>query len=152
MKHSAILFVFALVLGCSPKTEVEAPTAEQEVETIAFKNVEGELQLNDGKKWTANKETTEGVQKMIEQVQGFRGLDVQEDLPSYNLLARGVKNTMDEIFNKCTMKDAAHDELHDFLLPILGMNKKLAGDNLDTAKQGLDDLESHLNSYQDFFE
>ena len=152
MKYSAILFVFALVLGCSPKAEVEAPVAEQKVETTVFKNVEGELQLNNGEKWEANPETTEGIQNMVEQIQGFRGLNVQEDLASYNLLARGVKNTLDEIFNKCTMKGAAHDELHDFLLPILGMNKKLAGDDLETAKQALDKLESHLNSYQDFFE
>lgn len=148
----AMAFLGATFMACNNQeesTEVETVPA---VEETAFLNEEGVLQLNGSEKWPANAETTEGVQNMVEQIQGFRGLNVQDDLASYNLLARGIKNTMDEIFKKCTMKGAAHDELHDFLLPILGMQKKLAGDDLDRAKETLDKLEDHLNLYSEFFE
>ena len=154
----AISLSAIILVSCNNTTNNESnetavkQSAETTTEAPAFKNQEGVLQLNGSEKWEANTETTKGIENMIEQVQGFRGLNVQDDLASYNLLARGVKNTMDEIFNKCTMKGAAHDELHDFLLPILGMQKKLAGSDIKIAKETLDKLEAHLAEYANYFE
>ena len=88
---------------------------------------------------------------MIDQIAAFNNLEVPDEISSYNLLGTGIKHSMDEVFNKCTMKGAAHDELHDFLIPILGYDKTLNGEDLDAAKEALRKLQIHLEQYSEFF-
>ena len=148
----AIAFLSATVFACNNSEESTVdeivPAAMEEV----FANEEGILQLNNGVKWVANPETTAGVNNMIDQIEAFNNLEVPDEISSYNLLGTGIKHSMDEVFNKCTMKGAAHDELHDFLVPILGYNKILNGEDLDAAKETVEKLEMHLKQYSDFFE
>jgi hypothetical protein len=50
------------------------------------------------------------------------------------------------------MTGPAHEELHDFLLPINGYIKTIKGDDVNAAKQAMDDLETYLKTYADFFD
>ena len=152
MKRLALIFAITSVLYSCTTPEPSALDSKETATEVSFQNIEGELQLNDGAKWEANKETTAGVNNMIDQIVGFNNLEVPDEISSYNLLGRGIKHSMDEVFNKCTMKGAAHDELHDFLIPILGYNKTLNGEDLEAAKAALGKLENHLQVYSDFFE
>lgn len=155
MKNIFLLFIAtSFLFSCNPadssieKKEEGLPVAVEE----AFANEEGVLQLNNGAKWAANAETTAGINNMIDQIAAFNNLEVPDEISSYNLLGTGIKHSMDEVFNKCTMKGAAHDELHDFLMPVLGYNKVLNGEDLEAAKDALGKLETHLEQYSDFFE
>lgn len=50
------------------------------------------------------------------------------------------------------MTGDAHNELHDFLYPMLGDIKKLQGEDLETAKTSLVALKTQLNLYSEYFE
>ncbi len=145
---SAAFAVFALS-GCNPSaTETEtAPPTE-----AAFVNEVGVLQLNNGAKWPANQETTDGINKMIEQIKAFEELQLPEEIVNYNQLGSGLNTTMTGIFDQCTMKGAAHDELHDFLVPLTGHIKTLSGTDVAAAQQALTETKAHLAQYQVYFE
>jgi hypothetical protein len=154
MKNLFLAFTAtSLLFSCNPS----ASSSENQVEAIpaaveqTLANEEGVLQLNNGSKWAANAETTAGINNMIDQIAAFNNLEVPDEISSYNLLGTGIKHSMVEVFNKCTMKGAAHDELHDFLIPILGYDKTLNGEDLDAAKEALRKLQIHLEQYSEFF-
>jgi hypothetical protein len=63
-----------------------------------------------------------------------------------------MHETMKTIFAQCTMTGDAHNELHDFLYPMLGDINKLQGEDLDTAKESLAALNNQLDRYLDYFE
>jgi len=149
----ATAFLGVLISGCtSAQKESTSEEAETSTTDTTFVNIEGEVQLNNGAKWVANAETTAGVAHMQEQIAAFRALNLPEDTATFSALGRGLNTTFKAIFEQCTMTGAAHEELHDFLLPIMGYTKALKGADVPAAKQALDDLERHLARYEEFFE
>ena len=72
---------------------------------------EGGLSLDNGKLWLANQETTIGVNNMIELMSTFTEKDSVE---SYGKLTEQLKSEFTTIFEKCTMKGEAHNQLHNF--------------------------------------
>ena len=110
------------------------------------------MQLNNGAKWKANPETTAGVIKMQAQIAAFTKMNLPEDVANYKQLSAGLNTTIQGIFDLCTMKDAAHDELHDFLVPIIANIKTLGGDDLEAAQRAFSDLQNQLSQFEDYFE
>lgn len=149
----AIAILGATVLACN-NAESDSTSEETATPTVdtTFVNIEGEVQLNNGEKWTAYAETTAGVAHMQEQLAAFRALNLPEDTATFSALGRGLNTTFKAIFEQCTMTGAAHEELHDFLLPIMGYTKALKGNDLSASKKALADLEKHLARYEEFFE
>ncbi len=147
----AIAFLGVTVLGCNHADESIIGEPLPAWGDTTFVNIEGEVQLNNGEKWTANVETTAGVAHMQEQIAAFRALNLAEDTATFSALGRGLNTTFKAIFEQCTMTGATHEELHDFLLPIMGYTKALKGTDVPAAKQALDDLERHLETYREYF-
>jgi hypothetical protein len=75
--------------------------------------------LNNGKKWTANMETTEGIKNMNAFLNEFPANPKLED---YHSLKSNMEIEFNVILQKCTMTGEAHNQLHNYLLP---MKKKL---------------------------
>lgn len=145
-----ILGLFTFISCSSPSAE--APEEKMENETSQYINEEGVVQTNDGAKWTANKETNDGIQKMKGQIYAFNDLGLGVDSLNYNDLSRGLHNTLKGIFEQCNMTGPAHDELHDYLLPLLGNIRKLGNVSGNEAQALLDEIENHLNTYEQYFE
>jgi hypothetical protein len=63
-------------------------------------------------------------------------------------LKSSLENEFQMIFQKCTMKGEAHEQLHNYLLPL---KEKLNGINspLDTAK--INEIKIYLSEYQNYF-
>ncbi|MFT6165925.1 MAG: hypothetical protein ACJAV5_000782 [Vicingaceae bacterium] len=120
------------------ETKVEQPAHEEE----------SSLQLNDGERWEANAETTQGVNNMIQLVQSFTA---EEDIVAYQTLSDNLESAFTTIFQKCTMKGDAHNQLHNFLFPMKSLFKKLSSVELDESKVAFDELDLHLAQYQNFF-
>lgn len=155
MKSTSILAIAILgvtVLACNHADESNIGEPLPAWGDTTFVNIEGEVQLNNGAKWVANAGTTDGVTHLQEQIAAFRALNLPEDTATFSALGRGLNTTFKAIFEQCTMTGAAHEELHDFLLPIMGYTKALKGTDVPAAKQALDDLERHLVRYEEFFE
>ena len=73
------------------------------------------IALNDGKRWNANPETTEGINNMKEIMNNFTN---KSSLKAYELLTEHLILEFSKVFEKCTMKGEAHNQLHNFLIPI----------------------------------
>jgi hypothetical protein len=145
--------------GCSnnPKDSAEnhqSENTEKHDEHMGDEHQEtnGELQLNNGKKWPADFETTKGVAELARKVADFKEHAPEPNSDDYRSLEKSLKMTLNEIFDKCTMTGPAHDELHKFLVPVLGYVKELKTDDLDASRDPVNKLDKQLALYGEYFE
>ncbi|HEY9169760.1 MAG TPA: hypothetical protein VIN72_09755 [Lutibacter sp.] len=137
-----------LVISCNndknKKQEISKP-AQTEEETH---NNEGVLKLNNGDLWMANIETTEGIQQMTQLIADFTEY---ESMDAYPVLKANLEAEFGTIISKCSMTGEAHDQLHNYLLPMKPLFKNLAGDELAKRKSALETLKKHLSEYSAYF-
>lgn len=155
MKKLFYLFPLALMglFACSSNSTKEANHDDHEMsatkaETESDSDHEGQggaVVLDNGKKWQANPETTQGVEKMSSLV--AEGLSAAKKPAS---LVEPLKVEFQTIFDKCTMTGEAHEQLHNYLIPIKGYLDKLAAD--DASDTTLRDLQAYLGTYKNYFE
>ena len=142
--------VFTILLGglliitsCSGSEETET-TDGVEIERV---EIEG-LALNNGEKWSANTETIEGVHNMMKLVDNT--FETNED---YQKLAEDLGTEKSAIFNKCSMKGEAHDNLHSFLMPLIEKIKQLEeSSEIENSSKITNEIKLHLNEFDYFFE
>lgn len=106
------------------------------------------VQLDNGKKWVANPETTQGIANMVAQVNAFQG----SDEAGYDQLAGQLNNEFQLIFKNCTMKGEGHEQLHNYLLPMKAMLEDLEEGPVAERQKSLGALEQYLATYSNFFE
>ncbi|HRN48739.1 MAG TPA: hypothetical protein PK110_01100 [Niabella sp.] len=158
MKISHIIAPSALLLlfACnSPeknsKVENEAEAHKTEVQTDGTHEHEHSekttvsVQLDNGKKWKANPETVEGIEKMQAIIRNGIIAKAQPDL-----LYEPLQKEFQTIFEKCTMKGEAHEQLHHFLTPVKEYLDEMKG-NAD-ATDAMEDLKDHLRTFGEYFE
>lgn len=104
------------------------------------------VQLNDGKRWIANAETTQGIASMMERVKVFQS----EKEASIADLHKNLQSDFSEIFAKCTMEGAAHDQLHNYLLPLRDLLNELT--DCDDCAHITQHIKKHLEDYSKYFE
>jgi len=140
------LLATILVVSCNQnkKKEVVAPVQTEE-ETHES---EGVLKLNNGDLWMANAETSEGIEKMTQLIANFTDT---ENMEAYSELKTTLETEFGTIISKCTMTGEAHDQLHNYLLPMKPLFKDLAAEDLATRKAGLEKLTKHLSEYSAYF-
>ncbi len=107
-----------------------------------------EVQLDNGKKWAANPETTQGIANMVAQINAFQGTDEA----GYDQLASQLNNEFQLIFKNCTMKGEGHEQLHNFLLPMKAMVEGLEEGPAAERHKSLETLGQHLAGYSNYFE
>lgn len=154
LKIISALTVILLSFGCGSnnqsarKDDSASDTVHHnQFESIASEEQEvaGKLVLNNGNKWQANKESTEGIQKMLTLVNVY--------LSKGNLNSKALSGNLEKeftaILQKCTMKGEAHIQLHNYLLPLKNKIDKLKGNsNLKSVKE----IEAYLNDYKNYFQ
>ena len=138
-----------LFISCNEnkKQQSAEPIQVEEKEEEAHES-DGVLSLNNGDLWMANSETTEGVQNMTQLVSNFKDT---ENMEAYPELKAKLEAEFGTIISKCTMTGEAHDQLHNFLLPMKPLFKDLAAEDLVARKSGLEKLTKHLSEYSEFF-
>lgn len=108
-----------------------------------------DIELNHGSPWLANAETTDGIFSMIELMDSFSD---KENVSAYNELALSLNKEFNDIFKNCTMTGAAHDQLHNYLLPLKEIMEGLRSSELKICEASFTDLEQHLRQYFEYFE
>lgn len=148
---TTILVASATLFFSCDTQEKEAKPEEVQVEKAEkpHHEADGHLSLNEGKKWIANSETTTGVNNLIVLMDGF---SEPESVEGYKELTKTIKAEFSNIFKLCTMTGPAHDQLHNFLIPIKNSFKGLSSDDLETCKTTFGTLRSHLDEYDKYFE
>jgi len=107
-----------------------------------------EIKLNNGDKWEANIETTQGVDKMIYLINTSKPKNVDD----YLTLANTLNDVKNNLVKACTMKGPSHDNLHIFLHPLIEKINLLL--KTKTMEEGLEittSIQENLEPYQNYF-
>jgi hypothetical protein len=152
MKYVTIIIFSIILFSCKQKTEQEKAPVEIQQETIvaeeSHKAIDGVVSLNNGELWLANPETTEGILKMKKRMSLFKDT---ESIEAYSVLKAGLEEDFTELFQKCTMKGEAHNQLHNYLFPILDLFEGLESSDLAICKNSFSELNTHLDEYSNYF-
>lgn len=106
------------------------------------------VSLNDGAKWEANLETTRGIGIMQGLLGEFPGNATEED---YRALHNKLSTGFQSILQKCTMTGEAHNQLHNYLMPLKAMIDKLGTENLLHCQKTFAEMQGYLMKYSHFF-
>lgn len=137
MKNLVTFLITSLVLvgaGCKEKT---TETHNHDGHRV--------VELDGGKKWLANAETTRGIQSMIVLTDTY----LANPSPDLNPLKENLTTELTGIFQKCTMKGESHNQLHNYLLPL---KEKLETLSSSGNVQTVNDIKIYLETYKDYFE
>jgi hypothetical protein len=137
------LMVALLITGaCTPNSQY---TEENEAPMAATESTEatlpGGLSLDNGSKWVANKETTEGIHEMMRLVADYTASSAND----LDKLQEDLRTEFRTIFAKCTMKGEAHNQLHNYLYPLKEQIDEL-------PKVDLADVNKYLQLYFTYFQ
>lgn len=145
MKKVSLLGLLLLSLAaCKQNTKEPEKTEEVTTEAAAEAVHESkEVTLDNGKLWVANPETTEGIKNMqkiiAERKQEATGAVLKEAL----------ENEFQMIFEKCTMTGEAHNQLHNYLVPLKMKLNQLDGTNDDAV---ISEIDAYLKEYSNYFQ
>lgn len=118
-----------------------------QIEKAIFKESHG-IKRNNDKPWKSNQPTIDGIQKMTNHINNF---ELRNDFKAYSNLKKILEDEIITIFSKCTMKGEAHDELHNYLLPLHDMLKTLDSKDVDTCKDQVKKIKYQLSIYPVYF-
>ena len=152
---TTVLTIILLSFGCSGNNIQNVQQGNSPLDTVHQKQPEsiaseeqevaGKLVLNNGKKWQANTESTEGIQKILTLINGYLS---KGDTDS-KALSENLEKEFTTILQKCTMNGEGHTQLHNYLLPLKYKIDKLK-DN--PGFKSLKDIQSYLNDYKNYFQ
>lgn len=147
IKLSLGLLAIGLVfVGCgNPKQKKESHSKTEEVETHEKGTP---IQLYNGNLWIANPETSTGIKNMIALMQTFSDT---ESASAYATLKDSLEVQFKSILTQCTMTGEAHNQLHNYLLPMKDLFKELGSSDLNTCKKSFNTLNKHLKQYANYF-
>ncbi len=140
LQNLLLILLSLFAFSCNTKSEKETP--EHHEETISS----AEIQLDHGKKWIANAETTEGIKTMQNICSHFNGDASQLENTYLSLF-----NEFNLIFERCTMSGEAHEQLHAFLIPVKNQLAVLRDCKSDCDAE-IKYLEEYLVTYGNYFE
>ncbi|MBL1279808.1 MAG: hypothetical protein COA33_006030 [Fluviicola sp.] len=149
MKKTTLIFTIAfgsLMVSCSGETNIEKGNSKQEKELPTSKV--NELTLDNGEKWESNAETYQGMTELRTLLENFNG----ETLEDYHLLGDKSNEQTAFIISNCSMKGAAHDQLHFVLLPILeNKDNLISAETIESAEIEFSKLDENVESFFTFF-
>ncbi len=108
-----------------------------------------EIKLDNGNKWEANLETTEGVDKMLNLVKSNDPKTVED----YHALASKLNEEKNYVVKKCTMEGPSHDNLHVFLHPLIEKIEALGKvSSTDEGAEVTASIKENLEGYYNYFQ
>ncbi|MBD0778392.1 hypothetical protein HPE56_11360 [Maribacter sp. ANRC-HE7] len=160
MKRIIIISIALLMglIGCQETKKEQPGTTEKISETNHQADSKmsqepdnawiSEIVLDNGVKWKANKETTDGVVLMLSYINERQPTTSNE----YRALGDRLNTVKNTVVKECTMDGASHDNLHIWLHPLI---KKIAmlqkTQNQEEGALLLLNLKTHLEGYYDYF-
>ncbi len=145
-----ITLVGILAFSCDDPVRVEHKTAEQDHskhQEHEVKEVTG-LELNEGEKWEANRETHEGMHKIKTIIEA----STPATLDDFYKMRVECNNQTSYIINNCSMTGEAHNQLHFVLHPILDNIKELKeAESITQGEKAYKTLSKNIADYFTFF-
>jgi hypothetical protein len=78
-------------------------------------------------------------------------LPVSASLADYQTLKKQMTLELNTLFEKCTMKGEAHNQLHNYLVPLQKMIGELDSERQETSRASLEELKRYLEEYETYF-
>lgn len=103
------------------------------------------LVLDNGKKWLANQETTNGIKNMQEIVGNY----AKDDNITAEQLSDELQQELNGIFNKCNIEGEAHEQLHNYLVPLISKLESVKSQEFSDDQ--LKEIQTHLRMYFNYF-
>lgn len=129
-----------LIVSCSEN----ASTSMDEADPKKVEEKDSpDVQLNEGERWEANSATVQGIENLTEMVTTF---DAAEE--DYDTLQSNLRDEFGLIFQNCTMKGEAHEQLHNYLLPLMDLFGNLT---LEDPEDELAKIKEHLARFDTYF-
>ena len=157
MKNSVmILLLLATTVMSSCRNSVKQEKHETPEEAVQTEETDilstawmDDMQLDEGAKWKANIETTEGVVKMQRLINTHATVAIED----YHELAGKLNEVKNKLVKECTMKGPSHDNLHIWLYPLVEKIGALSEVNtLAEAAEIKQSIADNLNSYTNYFQ
>ena len=143
-KVSLLGLLFLSLAACRNNTKEPEKTEEVTTEVAAESAHEAkEVTLDNGKLWVANPETTEGIKNMQ------KIISERKQEATGAVLKEALENEFQMIFEKCTMTGEAHNQLHNYLLPLKMKLNQLDGTNDEAV---ISEIDAHLKEYSNYFQ
>lgn|SRR5690554_1716759 len=131
------------------ETEVVQEQVNEEEKPVLDNSWINDIQLDEnGNKWNANIETTQGVNKMLGLITEVNPKTVEE----YHKLASKLNEEKNIVIKKCDMVGPSHDNLHVFLHPLI--DKIAALSEVSTEEKGSEitaNIKENLEEYNNYF-
>ena len=139
MKKILLYFtVLTLLISCKNTSEKKVETkATSTIEETVHTSENDKVELDNGNLWEANDDTTIGINKMKTRLRSF---SETENTSAYLTLKEGLEADFTELFQKCTMKGEAHNQLHNYLLPMIDLFEGLESSEIATCKKNFNGL------------
>jgi hypothetical protein len=112
---------------------------------------EVKISLNNGERWQANIETTQGIKRMQE-ILAPHVEKVPADANMCKSLGESLQAELDGIIKQCTMTGDAHEQLHHFLTPLFSSVNQLKEGRSADCPETIRSLKAHLDSYEKYFQ
>jgi hypothetical protein len=133
-----LAFSTMLLGACSTATTESPPDANVAVTDSAMQPASVELD-----RWKANEATVHGIRRMEALVDGY-----PENGWDGGRLRDSLQERMALVFERCTMEGEAHEALHAYLLPLIGMYRELPD---EPGSSDLDSIAVHLARFDERF-
>jgi len=138
MKTGLNLFAIAILFAsCTSSTQQTKPVSISDLNYM-------EISLENEKPWLANIETSDGIANMLTSVHEFSG--------DYTTLHADLEQEFQTLFLKCSMTGEAHNQLHNYLIPMVAIFDDISKDDKEVSALAVEKLELHLRAYSLFFE
>lgn len=148
-KKLIFITVLSILISCKNTSEKEVEAKVEPVVEETVHDSEGDkVELDNGNLWEANEDTTIGINKMMSRLSSFTDT---ENVAAYLKLKEGLETDFTELFQKCTMKGEAHNQLHNYLLPMIDLFEGISSSEIVTCKKSFNELNSHLKLYATYF-
>lgn len=150
----------AILIGCNEnkvKTSSDAPAQSEVVHTNETAHHDSpldnswtkEIELDNGKKWEANKETNIGVEKMLNIIKERDPRTLNE----YHEMASQLNDQKNFVVKECTMTGPSHDNLHIFLHPLIEKIDALGKvENVEEGSEIVESVKENLEAYFNYFQ
>ena len=131
------------LIGCSTSNRGSASPAHSAHANHAT------LELNEGKKWGVAKPMMVHMRNLEESVRDFDRKPGRD----HAVLATEIQENLGRLVTNCTMKGKAHDELHKWLMPFLGLSADYSkATDLQVQQQKLNEIKHALLVFNEYFE
>ena len=145
MKYFTIIAVIIFMTACGN----QAPKQKTDKEEVVVHEAQADaVTLDNGEKWKANFATTKGILNMVGLIDT---VNEESNIDDYRKLGENLQKEFQHIFQRCDMTGEAHNQLHNYLHPMVDWFKELKEGDLNQCQSAANALKEHLEKYDSYF-